>query len=181
MKPSPRTTPTEVRHRLQEEQGGEVITAITHTLHVVLAGVWLGGVVFTTAVVSPALKAMKGSEVERVEMRSIIGRHYARVGSVNLALLTLFAVLDGIVAGFDATFYVEYPLLVVLLALVAVHGAYFGRRLVRLAEAEKRAKSEGEACAFADERRNLQKLSLWASWADILVSVVIVTLAVNAS
>jgi uncharacterized membrane protein len=181
MKPKPRSTPTKVRHRLQEEQGEEVITAIIHTLHVVFAGVWLGGVVFTTAVVSPALKAMKGSEVERVEMRSIIGRHYARVGSANLALLTLFAVLDGIAAGFDATFYVEYPLLVVLLALVAVHGAYFGRRLVRLAEAEKRAGSEGKACAFADERRNLQKLSLWASWADILVSVVVVTLAVNAS
>jgi hypothetical protein len=65
--------------------------------------------------------------------------------------------------------------------LVAAHGAYFGRRLVRLAEAEKRAGSEGEARAFAEERRNLQTLSLWISWADILVSVVVAVLAVNAS
>src|ERR671933_1461776 len=112
MRPSPRTTPTEVRHRLQEEQGGEVITTIIHTLHVVSAGVWLGGVVFTTAVVSPALKAMKWSEADRVGMRSIIGKYYAQVGGANLTLLTLFAVLDGIAVGFGATFYVEYALLV---------------------------------------------------------------------
>lgn len=30
---------------------------ILHTIHVVLAGVWLGGLVFTTAVVSPAFYA----------------------------------------------------------------------------------------------------------------------------
>ena len=158
-----------------------MITTIIHTLHVVSAGVWLGGVVFTTAVVSPALKAMKWSEAERVGMRSIIGKYYARVGGANLTLLTLFAVLDGIAVGFDATFYVEYALLVVLLTLVAAHGAYFGRRLAKLAEAEKLAGNEGEARDFADERRNLQKLSLRVSWADILVSVVVAVLAVNAS
>ena len=158
-----------------------MITTIIHTLHVVSAGVWLGGVVFTTAVVSPALKAMKWSEAERVGMRSIIGKYYARVGGANLTLLTLFAVLDGIAVGFDATFYVEYALLVVLLTLVAAHGAYFGRRLAKLAEAEKLAGSEGEARDFADKRRNLQKLSLRVSWADILVSVVVAVLAVNAS
>ena len=34
--------------------------------HVVLAGIWLRGVIFTTAVVSPALKVTKWSEAERV-------------------------------------------------------------------------------------------------------------------
>ncbi|MEJ7871030.1 MAG: hypothetical protein WKF67_02135, partial [Rubrobacteraceae bacterium] len=62
-----------------------------HTLHVMLAGVWLGGVVFTTVVVSPAFKAMKWSEAERVGARSVVGKHYARVAGVNLALLLLFA------------------------------------------------------------------------------------------
>ena len=61
-------------------------TAI-HTLHVVLAGVWLGGVLFTTLVVSPALKAMKWSEAERVGVRSVIGNQYARIGTANLVLL----------------------------------------------------------------------------------------------
>ena len=157
------------------------MNAIIHTLHVVLAGVWLGGVIFTTTVISPALKAMKWSEVERVGVRSVIGRHYARVGSVNLALLALFAVLDGIAVGFGAAFYAEYALLVVLVGMVAVHGAYFGRRLVELSEAEKRAGSDEEARAFAERRRNLQKLSLRVSWVDILVSMLIAALAVNAS
>jgi len=48
-------------------------------IHAVLAGVWLGGVVFTTAVVSPALKAMKWSEPERILVRSKIGERYAAV------------------------------------------------------------------------------------------------------
>jgi len=32
---------------------------VVHVARVVLAGIWLGGVVFTRAVVSPALKVMK--------------------------------------------------------------------------------------------------------------------------
>ncbi len=156
------------------------MSATIHTLHVILAGVWLGSVVFTTIVVSPALKAMKWSEPERVAARSGIGKQFARVGSANLALLTLFALLDGLLKGFGAVIYAEYVLLVVLVGLVAAHGAYFGRRLVKLAEAEKRAQSGEEARAFAEERRNLQRLSLRISWADILVSVAVVALAVNA-
>jgi putative copper export protein len=157
------------------------MNTIIHTLHVALAGVWLGGVVFTTMVVSPALMAMKWAETERVSVRSKIGGHYARVGGVNLILLALFAILDGLIVGFDATFYAEYALLVVLFGLVMVHGAYFGRRLARRAEAEKRAGSEEEAHTFAEKRRNLQKLSLRVSWADIVVSTAVVVLAVNVS
>ena len=156
------------------------MSTIIHTLHAILAGAWLGGVVFTTAVVSPALRAMKWSESERVGVRSVIGKHYAKVGSINLALLALFALLDGLASGFGLVLYAEYALLVALFVLVAVHGAYFGRRVVMLAEAEKRTGNEEEARAFAEKRRNLQGLSLWVSWADILISVVVAVLAANA-
>ena len=154
-------------------------TAI-HTLHVVLAGVWLGGVVFTTAVVSPALKAMKWSEAERVGVRSVIGKQYARVGTVNLVLLLVFAVLDGLLRGFGAVLYTEYALLVAVFVLVSAHGAYFGRRLTKLAAAERRTGSAEEARAFVKKRRSLQKLSLWISWVNVLVSVVVAALAVDA-
>jgi len=157
------------------------MSATLHTLYVVLAGVWLGGVVFTTSVVSSALKAMKWTEVERVAVRSVIGKQYVRVGSANLALLALFAILDGSATGFEPILYVEYALLVVLLGLVAAHGAYFGRRLVGLAEAEKHAGSREEAYAFAEKRRNLQRLSSCVSWTDILISILIAALAVNAA
>ena len=155
------------------------MSTVIHTLHVILAGVWLGGVVFTTAVVSPALKAMKWSEPERVAVRSVIGKQYARVGTVNLALLLVFAVLDGLPKGFGAIFYLEYALLLAIFGLVAAHGAYFGRRLVGLTEAERRAASAEEARAFVEERHALQKISFRISLLGILISAVVVALAVN--
>lgn len=155
------------------------MVAAVNTLHVLLAGVWLGGVIFTMIVVSPALKAMKWDEAERVSVRSVIGKQYAKVGTINLILLAFFAVLDGSLRGFGLSFYVEYALLIVLFGLVASHGAYFGRRLVRLAQSEKGAGSVEDARYFAAERRRLQRLSFGASMLDILVSVSILVLAVN--
>lgn len=154
------------------------MSTVVHVAHAVLAGVWLGGVVFTTFVVSPALKAMKWEEHERVLVRSKIGKQYAKVGSANLLLLVLFALLDGIFGGFGSALYVEYALLVALLGLVALHGAYFGRRLAQFAEAERGAGSGEEARALAERRRGLQRLSLRVSWADLLVSAMVATLAV---
>jgi uncharacterized membrane protein len=155
------------------------MSTLVHTLHVILAGAWLGGVVFTTAVVSPALKAMKWSEAERVGVRSVIGKQYARVGTCNLVLLLIFAVLDGLMKGFGAIFYVEYLLLAAIFGLVAAHGAYFGRRLVRLAEAERRAVSAEEARSFAKRRHVFQRLSFRVSLFDVLISAVVVGFAVN--
>lgn len=155
------------------------MSAVVHVVHAVLAGVWLGGVVFTTFVVSPALKAMTWEETERVRVRSRIGKQYAKVGSVNLALLVVFAVLDGLVAGFGVALYAEYVLLVILVGLVALHGAYFGRRLRGLAEAEQRAGREEEARTLAGRRRELQGLSLWVSRLDLLVSAIVAALAVQ--
>lgn len=153
--------------------------ATVNTLHVFLAGVWLGGVIFTTIVVSPALKVMKWTEAERVGVRSVIGKKYAKVGTTNLVLLALLAVLDGSLRGLGAVFYVEYALLVLLFGLVASHGAYFGRRLVRLAQAEKGAGSVEDARYFAAKRHRLQKLSFGASMLDIVVSTLVLVLAIN--
>jgi uncharacterized membrane protein len=153
------------------------LSATVHVVHAVLADVWLGGVIFTTAVVSPALKAMKWDEPERVLVRSQIGKQYAKVGSANLALLVLFALLDGLLAGFGVALYAEYVLLVVLIGLVAAHGAYFGRRLKKLAEAEWSARSEEEVSTLAERRREVQKVSRRLSWVDLLVSLVVAVLA----
>lgn len=152
---------------------------VIHTLHVLLAGVWLGGVVFTTGVVSPAFKAMKWGEVERVGARSMVGRYYARVASANLGLLLLFATVDGLIRGFGAVFFAEYVLLAVLLGLVGAHGAYFGRKIAGLAAAEAEAESSEEARTFAERRRALSGVSLRVSQVNLSVSVAIVALAVN--
>ena len=157
-----------------------MLVLIAHTVHVLLAGVWLGGVVFTTFVVSPALKTMKWGEAERVGVRAAIGRRYARVGSVNLALLMVFALMDGIFGDFGVALYAEYALVPLLFGLVVAHGAFFGRRIAGLAEAERGSADAEEAASFERRRRSLQKLSLKVSWVNLAVSVAVAALAANA-
>jgi uncharacterized membrane protein len=77
-----------------------MLDAIVHTLHIILAGVWLGGVVFTTTVVSPALKSMGWDEAEQARVRSVIGHQYAKVGTANLVLLLVVALMEGALSGF---------------------------------------------------------------------------------
>jgi uncharacterized membrane protein len=157
-----------------------MLDAIVHTVHVILAGAWLGGVVFTTTVVSPALKSMGWEEAERAGVRSVIGRQYAKVGTANLVLLLVFALLEGTLSGFGPALYSEYALLAVLFGLVASHGAYFGRRLVELAEARKEAKDSEKARMLALRRRKLQRLSFGISMLNILISTAVVILATYA-
>jgi uncharacterized membrane protein len=157
-----------------------MLGAIAHTLHVILAGAWLGGVVFTTTVVSPALKSMGWDEAEQARVRSVIGRQYAKVGTANLVLLLVFALLDGTLSGFGPALYSEYALLAVLFGLVASHGAYFGRRLVELAGARKEAGDSEKAQMLALRRRRLQRLSFGISMLSILISAVVMILATYA-
>ena len=157
-----------------------MLDAIAHTLHVISAGAWLGGVVFTTTVVSPALKSMGWDEAEQARVRSVIGHQYAKVGTANLVLLMVLALLDGALSGFGLALYSEYALLVVLFGLVASHGAYFGRRLVELAEARKEAEDSDKAQMLALRRRRLQRLSFRISMLNILISAVVMILATYA-
>ena len=157
-----------------------MLDAIAHTLHVISAGAWLGGVVFTTTVVSPALKSMGWDEAERARVRSVIGHQYAKVGTANLVLLMVLALLEGALSGFGLALYPEYALLVVLFGLVASHGAYFGRRLVELAEARKEAEDSDKAQMLALRRRRLQRLSFRISMLNILISAVVMILATYA-
>ena len=152
---------------------------IAHTVHVFLAGVWLGGVVFTTLVVSPALKAMKWGEAERAGVRAVIGRRYARVGSVILALLAVLAPMDGIFGGFGVPLHAEYARVPLLFGLVAAHGAFFGSRIVGLAEAERGSDDAEEAASLAQRWRSLQRMSLKVSWVNLAVSATVVALAAN--
>jgi uncharacterized membrane protein len=157
-----------------------MLNAIVHTLHVISAGAWQGGVVFTTTVVSPALKSMGWNEAEQARVRSVIGHQYAKVGTANLVLLLVFALLEGALSGFGPILYSEYALLVVLFGLVASHGAYFGRRLVELAEARKEARDSEKAQMLALRRRRLQRLSFGVSMLNILISAVVMILAAYA-
>ena len=156
-----------------------MLVPIAHTVHVVLAGAWFGGVVFTMLVVSPALAAMKWDEAERVRVRAMIGRRYALVGGLNLALLAVFALTDGVLGGFGPLLYAECVLLPLVFGLVAAHGAFFGRRLAALAEAERGSAGAEEAASFARRRRSLQRISVKVSWVNLVISAAVVALAAN--
>jgi hypothetical protein len=99
---------------------------------------------------------------------------------MNLALLLVFAVVDGVVRGLGIALFAEYVLLVVLIGLVGAQGAYFGRKIAELAAAEEAVESTEEARSFAEQRRALGRFSLRVSQVDLLISVAIVALAVNA-
>jgi uncharacterized membrane protein len=157
-----------------------MLDVIAHALHVILAGAWLGGIIFTTTVVSPALKSMGWNEAEQTRVRSVIGRQYAKVGIANLVLLLVFALLEGALSGFGPILNSEYALLAVLFGLVAAHGAYFGRRLVELAEARKEAGDSEKAQVLDLRRRRLQRLSYWISMLNILISAAVMILAAYA-
>jgi hypothetical protein len=150
---------------------------IVRVLHTVLAGVWLGGVLFTTAVVSPALRAMDWPEAHRVSVRSVIGRHYAPLAMVNLALLAIFALWDSLISSPANVHYAEWAAISALFALTAAHGAYLGPRLGRLAQEEGRAANPKAAAAFAGRRRALQRLSVRISWVNLGLSVAVALLA----
>ena len=123
---------------------------------------------------------MGWDEAERARVRSVIGRQYAKVGTANLALLLVFALLEGALSGFGPALYSEYALLAVLFGLVASHGAHFGRRLVELAEARKAAGNSEKAQMLAFRRRRLQRLSFGISILSILISAVVLILATYA-
>src|SRR5918997_1282486 len=120
---------------------------------------------------------MGWDEAERARLRSVIGRQYAKVGTANLVLLLVFALLEGTLSGFGPILYYEYALLALLFGLVAAHGAYFGRRLVELAEARKEAGDSGKARLLALRRRRLQRLSFGVSMLNFLISAVGMILA----
>jgi hypothetical protein len=92
----------------------------------------------------------------------------------------VFALLEGILSGFGPTLYSEYALLAVLFGLVASHGAYFGRRLVELAETRKEARDSEKAQMLALRRRRLQRLSFGISMLSILISAVVLIIATYA-
>jgi hypothetical protein len=66
------------------------------------------------------------------------------------------------------------------LRVVASHGAYFGRRLVELAETRKEAGDSEKAQILALRRQRLQRLSFGISMLNVLISAAVVILATYA-
>ena len=151
-----------------------------HTAAAVLAGTWFGCLVFTTFVVSPALKGLEWPESTRVLVRSRIGRQFRRLANPLLVLLAAAIILAGVSSrpsGWSLARFVAQLILLVLLGLLAAaHGFFLGTRLQRLAAAE-RSEVGSEVVKARAARHRLQRLSFAVSMADLVVSLLLAILA----
>ena len=138
-------------------------SSIIHTIHLLAAGIWLGGLVFTASVVSPAFKRMNWAPTERIAVRSEVGRQYSKIARVNLVILLLAAILDA-----SARNVWEIALIVLVMALSEMHALVFAPRL-------------GVAARSGDElaRKKALRVSISVSMINLLFSFVIAVLAIG--
>jgi len=141
---------------------------IIHIIHVLAAGIWLGGLVFTTTVVSPAFKAMAWTPEERTAVRSAVGRQYAKIANPNLAILLLAAIADAALRGWGITLLIEIILVIAIGILAVMHGLFFAPRLAAAAKEQRH-----------DDRAKLLRLSISVSMLNLLLSLGVMVLAIG--
>lgn len=138
-----------------------------HAIHLLAAGIWLGGLVFTTTVVSPAFKNMPWTPDERTAVRSAVGRQYAKVANLNLTVLLIAAIIDAVFRHWAIAPLVEIGLVIVVLILAGLHGLVFAPRLAAAAREQRH-----------DDRARLLRLSISISMMNLLLSIIVMVLAI---
>lgn len=141
-------------------------TAFIHAAHVVAAGVWLGGLFFTVAVVSPAFKRLEWTPAERTAVRSAVGRQYAKVARPNLLVLFIAALLDWLPSGLDVLAVAEVATIALVCLLSELHAHFFAPRLAQAARNQKPI-----------ERLKLLRVSVGVSMLNLMLSVILVVLS----
>lgn len=140
---------------------------LIHIIHVLAAGIWLGGLVFTTTVVSPAFKRMNWTPPERIAVRSEVGKQYSKVARLNLAILLLAALGDHALHGWSTPAWVEIALIVFVAVLSELHARVFAPRLGQA------ARSGNEAA-----RQSALRVSISVSMLNLLLSVVVAIIVI---
>ncbi len=155
-----------------------LIPTAVHLLNLMLAGIWLGCLVFTTFVVSPAFRRMPWSDVERVQVRSALGRQFMLIANPILLLLLGSLVGEALLRS-SRLLLVKLTLLLPVILLAAIHGLLFGPRLEALAVAEGGTEA-GPALSLASRRGGLQRASAVLSGVNLVLSAALLLVAVSA-
>lgn len=124
-----------------------LLDAVVLWIHLLSAVLLVGGSLFIWLVVLPASSLIAKDESERMQIVEKLARRFGRITNVTLVVLVLSGVynascyLPSTGALFDTylgtLLLVKIVLVVVLVALVYLHGLYFGRKIVRLAGERK--------------------------------------------
>src|SRR5690348_387265 len=103
-------------------------------LHLLAAIFWVGGQLFLVLVVMPVLREQL-AEAERVRVAAQTGRRFARLSVVALSVLLITGPLNAVAHGISwpivrdtawgRVLAVKVTLVAIMLALTAIHGAYF--------------------------------------------------------
>lgn len=128
-----------------QESSQDIMNAFLHILHVLAAGIWLGGLVFTTIVVSPAFRQMDWSPVERIAVRSAVGRQYTKVARFNLLVLLVAALAAWLSQGWSTLASVEIALILSVVVLSELHALVW---VPRLAQAARSGNDAARAAAM---------------------------------
>lgn len=144
--------------------------SLLNVLEGLAAGVWLGAYLFTTLVVSPALKSLPLTNAERIRTRSAIGRRYGKLAGPLLLVWLVVLLLQGT----SAWTLTRLALLAVLAVAVGAHGYLIGSRMQALAERE--AVGEG---TVAYDRTALQRLSARITPVSLIASLLLAVFALK--
>lgn len=146
-------------------------------LHLMGAILWVGGQIFLAAVALPIAR-QELTEEQRARLSGRMGRRFAALSSGALAVLVVtgawLATRHGVSGGllvvttWGRVLLAKAALVGAVLALTTVHGAYYGQRLERLADARTGATYE--------HRRALQRQSARLSAANLLLNLIVVAL-----
>ena len=149
-------------------------------LHLLAAIFWVGGQLFLTVVVLPVLR-QSVPEGERALVVGRIGRRFAVPSAVALGILLVTGPLNAIAHGISwaivwdtqwgHVLLVKVLLVLAVLAITTMHGAYYGRKLEQLAVT---VCADGRSAAL---RQRLQRHSVRLSAINLGLNLAIVGLA----
>ena len=154
-----------------------LLDAVVLWIHLLSAVLFVGGSLFIWLVVLPASKLIAEDESERMQIIEKIARRFGRITNITLVVLVLSGVynaswyLPSTGALFDTylgnLLLVKIVLVTVLVALIYLHGLYFGRKIVRLARERK-----------LEELKKVRKQSRIVSAINLVLMMMILVFAI---
>ncbi len=155
-------------------------------IHLISAITWIGGQLFILLILLPIMRTSLPRN-QRTLLFAQVGRRYAVVSWIALALLVVTGFFNGHRRGIDwsrlpdSTYgqilMAKLILVAVVIVITLIHALYFGQRITEIAEQAEALGDDNPRVAA--ERRRLQIASGVISAVNLLLNLVIVLLAAS--